>query len=46
VAIERQKKAALERLVASGTVGMIDVLRATERLLSAEQKRLELEARK
>jgi hypothetical protein len=46
VATEKKKKALLEQLASSGNVGPVDVLRATERVLAAEQKRLELVAMK
>jgi outer membrane protein TolC len=44
IAIEKEKKAVLERLVVAGMAEQVDVLRATERVLAAEQKRLELVA--
>ncbi|MEI9893549.1 MAG: hypothetical protein WDN28_06520 [Chthoniobacter sp.] len=46
VAIEQKKKASIDRQVASGNAAQIDALRAAERVLAAEQKRLELQATK
>ena len=46
VAVERQKKASLEKQMSVGTAGVVDVLRASERVLAAEQKQLELQAAK
>jgi hypothetical protein len=46
VAFEQEVKADIDKRVLVGSVSTIDALRAAERVLAAEQKRLELQAAK